>query len=68
MQQQYWATKQAFLRKIGRKEDDCITASDAELDAKLELFGAIQDSCANLLRVLENYQDRLLAPPRWSSG
>ncbi|XP_037282508.2 islet cell autoantigen 1-like protein isoform X1 [Rhipicephalus microplus] len=61
MQQQYWATKQAFLRKIGRKEDDCITASDAELDAKLELFGAIQDSCANLLRVLENYQDRLLA-------
>lgn len=61
MQQQYWTTKQAFFRKIGRKEDDCIIASDAELDAKLELFGAIQDSCTNLLRVLENYQDRILA-------
>ncbi|CAN7982400.1 unnamed protein product, partial [Ixodes hexagonus] len=61
MQQQYWTTKQAFFRKIGRKEDACITASDAELDAKLELFGAIQESCSNLLRVLENYQDRILA-------
>lgn len=61
MQQQYWTTKQAFFRKIGRKEDDCIIASDAELDAKLELFGAIQDSCSNLLRVLEGYQDRILA-------
>lgn len=61
MQQQYWTTKQAFFRKIGRKEDDCIIASDAELDAKLELFGAIQESCTNLLRVLENYQDRILA-------
>ncbi|XP_064466000.1 islet cell autoantigen 1-like isoform X2 [Ornithodoros turicata] len=61
MQQHYWTTKQAFLRKFGRKEDDCIIASDAELDAKLELFGAIQDSCTNLLRVLENYQDRILA-------
>lgn len=61
MQQQYWTTKQAFFRKIGRKEDECITASDAELDAKLDLFGAIQESCTNLLRVLENYQDRILA-------
>lgn len=61
MQQQYWTTKQAFFRKIGRKEDECIIASDAELDAKLELFGAIQESCTNLLRVLENYQDRILA-------
>jgi hypothetical protein len=37
MQLQYWETKQTFLRKLKRKEDDCVVASDAELDAKLEV-------------------------------
>ncbi|CAG2102472.1 unnamed protein product [Medioppia subpectinata] len=59
MQCQYWTTKQAFLRKLKRKEDDCIVASDAELDAKLELLRSIDESCQNLILVLEAYQDRI---------
>ncbi|XP_013785095.1 islet cell autoantigen 1-like isoform X1 [Limulus polyphemus] len=61
VQQQYWATKQAVYRKLGKKEDDCIIASDAELDSKLQLFEAISETCNTLMRVLENYQDRICA-------
>lgn len=61
MQQQYWATKQAVFKKLGKKEDDCITACDAELDTKLELFQTIEETCSTLMKVLENYQDRLCA-------
>ncbi|KAG8186453.1 hypothetical protein JTE90_012372 [Oedothorax gibbosus] len=61
MQERYWTTKQAVFKKLGKKADDCITASDAELDAKIELFQTIEDSFLTLMRVLENYQDRLCA-------
>lgn len=37
MQERYWTTKQAVFKKLGKKDDDCITASDAELDAKIEV-------------------------------
>ena len=37
MQLHYWEAKQTFLKKVKRKEDDCVVASDAELDAKLEV-------------------------------
>jgi len=33
----YWTTKQQIRKTIGKKEDEHITASDAELDAKLEV-------------------------------
>jgi Arfaptin-like domain. len=59
MQHQYWVTKQTVFRKLGKKEDDCIVASDAELDAKLELFRSIQDSCLDLQRIIDKYQERL---------
>lgn len=59
MQQQYWVTKKSVLRKFGGKEDECIVSSDAELDAKLELFRSISDSCAQLQRVIDQYQERL---------
>lgn len=59
MQHQFWVTKQALSRKLGKKEDDCIIASDAELDAKLELFRSIQESCSYLQRVIDRYQERL---------
>lgn len=59
MQHQYWVTKQTLSRKLGKKEDECIVASDAELDAKLELFRSIQESCAFLQRVIDKYQERL---------
>lgn len=59
LQKKYWSTKQILIKKLGRKEDDSLIASDAELDAKLELFAAIYSSCVALERILENYQDRL---------
>ncbi|XP_057332401.1 islet cell autoantigen 1-like protein [Microplitis mediator] len=59
MQHQYWVTKQTLSRKLGKKEDECIVASDAELDAKLQLFKSIQESCSHLLRVIDKYQERL---------
>ncbi|KAL4711461.1 hypothetical protein ACJJTC_005585 [Scirpophaga incertulas] len=59
MQHQYWVTKKTVLKKLGTKEDECIVSSDAELDAKLELFRSISDSCLQLQRVLDQYQERL---------
>ena len=59
MQHHYWVTKKTVFRKLGKKEDDCIVASDAELDAKLELFRSIQDSCLDLQRIIDKYQERL---------
>lgn len=59
MQYQFWVRKQALSQKLGKKEDECIVASDAELDAKLELFRSIQDSCSYLQRVIDKYQERL---------
>ena len=37
VQQQYWVTKQAVIKKFGRKEDEYVVAGDQELDAKLEV-------------------------------
>lgn len=59
MQHQYWVTKKSVLRKLGGKEDECIVSSDAELDAKLELFKSITESCNHLQRVIDLYQERL---------
>lgn len=33
----YWTTKQQIIKTIGKKEDEHVQASDAELDAKLEV-------------------------------
>ncbi|XP_015595214.1 islet cell autoantigen 1 [Cephus cinctus] len=59
MQHQFWVTKQTLSRKLGKKEDDCIVSSDAELDAKLELFRSIQESCLYLQKIIDKYQERL---------
>ncbi|XP_070569599.1 islet cell autoantigen 1-like isoform X12 [Ptychodera flava] len=61
VQRQYWVTKQAVIKKFGKKEDEFVVAGDAELDAKLEVFHAIQKSCMDLLRVIEKYQDNICA-------
>ncbi|XP_017772375.1 PREDICTED: islet cell autoantigen 1 [Nicrophorus vespilloides] len=57
--QQYWVTKKSVSRKFGGKEDECIISSDAELDAKLELFRSISESCIHLQKVIDIYQERL---------
>ena len=59
MQHQFWVAKQTILRRIGKKEDECIIAADAELDAKLELFLSIQETCSKLHSIVDQYQERL---------
>lgn len=59
IQHQYWVTKKSVQRKLGGKEDECIVSSDAELDAKLELFRSISESCIHLQRTIDLYQERL---------
>ncbi|XP_078084997.1 islet cell autoantigen 1-like protein isoform X1 [Mustelus asterias] len=59
MQKKYWKTKQALIKATGKKEDEHVVASDADLDAKLEVFHVIQTSCIDLLKVIEKYQQRL---------
>ncbi|XP_074661467.1 islet cell autoantigen 1-like isoform X2 [Tubulanus polymorphus] len=61
MKKAYWTTKQTVMKKLGKKEDEHVVASDHELDAKIEVFKAVQLSCMELLRVIEKYQDRLCA-------
>ncbi len=59
VQRKYWITKQTVFRKLGKKEDECIVASDSELDAKLELFSSIQQTTSNLLKIINRYQNNL---------
>uniref|UniRef100_H9H736 AH domain-containing protein n=1 Tax=Monodelphis domestica TaxID=13616 RepID=H9H736_MONDO len=59
MQQKYWRTKQALIKATGKKEDEHVVASDADLDAKLELFHSIQRTCMELLKAIELYQKRI---------
>ena len=44
--------------KLGKKEDEFVVLSDAELDSKLELFEAIGKSSTDLLRIIEMYQEK----------
>lgn len=37
VQKKFWKTKQVFIKATGKKEDEHVVASDAELDAKLEV-------------------------------
>ncbi len=37
LQQQYWTTKQQMIKKLGKKEDEYVVMSDADLDAKLDV-------------------------------
>lgn len=34
-QQRYWKTKQTLIKVTGKKQDEHVVASDADLDAKL---------------------------------
>ena len=59
LQYKYWVTKSKVVRKLGKEEDECITLSDAQLDAKLELYKSIHSSTQDLSRILDQYNDRL---------
>jgi hypothetical protein len=51
LRSKYWTTKQLVIKKLGREQDEFIIASDADVDAKLELLYTIKRSCHDLLRV-----------------
>lgn len=44
---------------MGKKADECVESSDAELDSKIDLFKSINESCLNLHRIIDNYQERI---------
>ncbi|XP_048118103.1 islet cell autoantigen 1 isoform X2 [Alosa alosa] len=58
-QQKYWKTKQTLIKVTGKKEDEHVVASDADLDGKLEVFHSVQRTCMELLKVIEQYQRRI---------
>uniref|UniRef100_A0A3Q0RUF9 Islet cell autoantigen 1 n=1 Tax=Amphilophus citrinellus TaxID=61819 RepID=A0A3Q0RUF9_AMPCI len=66
-QQKYWKTKQTLIKVTGKKEDEHVVASDADLDAKLEVFHSIQRTCMELLKVIEQYQRRICCDFRMPS-
>ncbi|XP_037552437.1 islet cell autoantigen 1-like [Nematolebias whitei] len=59
MQKKFWKTKQVLIKATGKKEDEYVVASDADLDAKLEFFHSVQFTCTELLKVIEKYQYRI---------
>lgn len=59
MQKKFWKTKQVLIKATGKKEDEYVVASDADLDAKLEFFRSVQTTCTELLKVIEKYQQRI---------
>ena len=64
MKKTYWTTKQTMIKKLGKKEDQHVIASDQALDAKLEVrlytynisftnyFTFIAQCCTSYLYVL----------------
>merc|ERR1739838_1018905 len=59
IQRDFWNAKQLLRKKMGKQDDDCIVASDSEIDSKLVLFGSIQKTCTDLIRLIEMYQQRI---------
>ncbi|XP_017038068.1 islet cell autoantigen 1 [Drosophila kikkawai] len=59
VQHQFWITKKVVQRKLGTKEDKHVISSDAELDAKIEVFKSISDTSLNLCKIIDQYQERL---------
>ncbi|XP_078489723.1 islet cell autoantigen 1-like isoform X1 [Ciona intestinalis] len=57
LQRDFWNAKQVLRKKLGKAEDLHIVASDAELDAKLDLFLSVQNTCADLIKATEKYQN-----------
>ena len=51
LRSKYWTTKQLVIKKLGKEEDEFVIASDADVDAKLDLLYTVKQSCQDLLRV-----------------
>lgn len=59
VQHQFWITKKTVQRKLGSKEDEHIVSSDAGLDSKIALLKSISETCLQLNKILEQFQERL---------
>ncbi|KRZ89765.1 Islet cell autoantigen 1, partial [Trichinella sp. T8] len=59
LRQQYWTTKQTVRTKLGKREDEHLIASDAQLDAKIQVYDSVKQTCERLLQCIERYQDCL---------
>lgn len=46
MQKKFWKTKQVLIKATGKKEDEYVVASDADLDAKLEVGKRREMNCS----------------------
>ncbi|ELU17970.1 hypothetical protein CAPTEDRAFT_220865 [Capitella teleta] len=68
MKETYWTTKQVVMKRLGKKEDEHIVASDQQLDAKLEVFLAIRKSSVNLMKGIEKYQEAVCALSQEENG
>uniref|UniRef100_A0A0N5BPX3 AH domain-containing protein n=1 Tax=Strongyloides papillosus TaxID=174720 RepID=A0A0N5BPX3_STREA len=47
-QQHYWTAKQLIYTRLGKKEDEHVTAADMEFDVKLNLFNSIKETTKSL--------------------
>uniref|UniRef100_A0A0N5AKF1 AH domain-containing protein n=1 Tax=Syphacia muris TaxID=451379 RepID=A0A0N5AKF1_9BILA len=59
VQAQFWTAKQLLRKKLGKKEDEHLLASDAEFDAKVDLFKALQSTSEQMLICVDDYQHYL---------
>lgn len=55
--QHFWVTKKTVQRKLGSKEDEHIISSDAELDAKIEVFKSISETSSDLSKIIDQYSN-----------
>uniref|UniRef100_A0A8C2XTJ9 Islet cell autoantigen 1-like n=1 Tax=Cyclopterus lumpus TaxID=8103 RepID=A0A8C2XTJ9_CYCLU len=51
MQKKFWKTKQVLIKATGKKEDEYVVASDADLDAKLECVLIESSPPVSLIRI-----------------
>lgn len=56
---QFWITKKTVQRKLGTKEDAHIISSDADLDAKIEVYKSIASTSFELGKIIDQLQERL---------
>ena len=52
----YWEAKHKIMSKIGKGDDEHLQASDAELDAKIEVLKSVQRTTDRLMRLVNEYE------------
>ncbi|XP_035219155.1 islet cell autoantigen 1-like [Stegodyphus dumicola] len=59
MQQAYWEARQAVGKSFGEQIDGCVISSDSNLDSKIQLLQAADNSFNSLMGVLVRYGNAL---------